>query len=69
MKPKKAATMAERQRQFREAHKPECPPYIGVWLRGGDLANLAAGQVTATVQMLARDALQEFYGEIEEPKR
>ena len=26
----------ERQRKFRDAHKPEMPPFVGIWLREGD---------------------------------
>jgi hypothetical protein len=51
----------ERQRTFREAHKPDAPPFIGIWLRHGDAACLAAGLITDSLRQLAGDALAEFW--------
>lgn len=51
----------EKQRKFREAHKPDAPPYIGIWLRHGDAACLAAGLITDSLKQLAVDALAEFW--------
>lgn len=58
---KKQTDIAERQRKFREAHKPDAPPFIGIWLRHGDAACLAAGLITDSLKQLAVDALAEFW--------
>lgn len=52
-----------RQRKFREAHKPDAPPFVGIWLRHGDAACLAAGLITDSLKQLAVDALAEFWPE------
>lgn len=59
----KPATVAAKQRRFREKHKPESAPFIGIWLREGDAHNLAAGQVTDALRQLAVDAIQEFWSD------
>ena len=49
------------QKEFREKHKPESPPHLGVMLREGDCRCLAEGVVTDSVRQMAREALQEFW--------
>lgn len=60
---KKPATMAAKQRAFREKHKPEKPPFVGVWLREGDAHCLAAGIITDSLRQLAVEAIEEFWRE------
>lgn len=64
---KKPLTMAERQRAFRAKHKPELPPYVGVWLREGDAHCLAAGIVPDSVRQMAEEAVTEFWPREAEP--
>ena len=48
-------------KEFRAAHQPERPPYLGVNLREGDCRCLAQGVVTDSVRQMAQDALKEFW--------
>ncbi len=58
-------TKTPTQTDFRQKHKPARPPYLGVMLREEDCHALANGVVTATVQVMAFEALQTFWPQLE----
>jgi hypothetical protein len=51
----------DRERAFRKKYMPTKPPYLGIMLRPEDCHALANGVVTATVQVLAADAIKTFW--------
>lgn len=53
----------DRMKAFREKHRPDRPPYLGVMLREEDAHALANGLVTATVQVMAAEAIKVFWPE------
>lgn len=46
---------------FRRKHLPKKPPFLGVMLREEDAHALANGVVTATVQVMAAEAIEVFW--------
>jgi hypothetical protein len=51
----------DRERAFRKKHMPAKPPYLGIMIREADAHALANGIVTATVQVMAADAIKTFW--------
>jgi hypothetical protein len=59
---------AKKQRAFREKHKPEGPPYVGIMLDEISAKALAEGYVTIRVQAQAMAAVKEFWPDAEKRK-